>query len=143
LDWAAAQGVRIEAIARNAIAELEEYGVASSAVLVNPADHAAFDIEMLGKPLGAAQINGGMWNVPIVGVSGVAAGTAYIGDIAEGLVYFERTGLEMYTTDSDVSGEGSTAKSDFRANILTTLGEVRGKFAVVDQSVLRKVVLTP
>jgi HK97 family phage major capsid protein len=138
-----AAGEGLAVVVRNAIADMEEFGISSSAVLVNPADHAAFDVEMLGKPLGAAQINGGMWNVPIVGVAGVAAGTAYIGDIAEALVYFERTGLEMYTTDSDVSGEGSTAKSDFRANILTTLGEVRGKFALVDQSVIRKVVLTP
>jgi HK97 family phage major capsid protein len=136
-------GAAIEAVVREAIAELEEFGVASSAVLVNPADHAAFDLAMLGKPLGTAQIQGGMWGVPIVPVSAVAAGTAYIGDISEALVYFERTGLEMYTTDSDISGDGATAKSDFRQNILTTLGEVRGKFAVVDQSVIRKVVVTP
>jgi HK97 family phage major capsid protein len=138
-----AAGASLAAVVRLAMAELEEYGVASSAVLVNPVDHAAFDIEMLGKPLGAAQINGGMWSVPIIGVPGVTAGTAYIGDISEALVYFERTGLEMYTTDSDISGDGATAASDFRKNILTTLGEVRGKFALVDQSVIRKVVLTP
>lgn len=139
-----AAGESLAVVSRRALAELEEFGVASTAILVNPADHAAFDIEMLGKPLGAAQINGGMWNVPIVGVSGVAAGTAYIGDIAESLVYFERAGLEMYTTDTDVSdGAAGAVTSDFRHNILTTLGEVRGKFALVDQSVIRKIVITP
>lgn len=138
-----AAGADLATVVRAALAELEEFGVASSAVLVNPVDHATFDIDMLGKPLGAAQINGGMWGVPIIGVPGVTAGTAYVGDIAEALVYFERTGLEMYTTDSDISGDGATAASDFRKNILTTLGEVRGKFALVDKSVIRKVVLTP
>jgi HK97 family phage major capsid protein len=138
-----ASGASIEAVVREAIAELEEFGVASTGVLVNPADHAAFDLAMLGKPLGSAQVQGGMWGVPIVPVSAIAAGTAYIGDISEALVYFERVGLEMYTTDSDISGDGSTAASDFRKNILTTLGEVRGKFALVDQSVIRKVVVTP
>jgi HK97 family phage major capsid protein len=131
-------------VVRLAIADMEEKGIMPTAVLANPADVAAFDIAMLGKPLGAAQINGGMWGLPIIPLAGITAGTAVVGDIREGLVWFERAGLEMYTTDSDVSdGAAGAVKSDFRANILTTLGEVRGKFAAVDPSVLQKVVVTP
>jgi hypothetical protein len=61
----------------------------------------------------------------------------------QALAWFHKAGLEMYTTDSDVSGAGATAASDFRANILTSLGEVRGKFGVTDASQLQKVVVTP
>lgn len=139
-----ASGAALEAVVREAIADLETYGIVASAILVNPADHAAYDLSMLGKPLGTAQVQGGMWGVPIIPVPAVTEGTAYVGDIAEALVYFQRTGLEMYTTDSDVSDAGAgLVTSDFRSNILTTLGEVRGKFAVVDQSAIRKVVVTP
>jgi HK97 family phage major capsid protein len=136
-------GQSLELLIRLAIAEFVEAGIAPTAIFLNPVDHAQYDVDMLGKPLGAANVNGGMWNLPIVPLSALTPGTAVVGDIAEGVVYFQRVGLEMYTTDSDISGEGATAKSDFRGNILTTLGEVRGKFAAVDPSVLRKVVVTP
>lgn len=138
-----ASGKELVELVRLAIASLNDLGITPTAVLANPADIAAYDIAMLGKPLGVASVNGGMWGLPLIPVSGVAAGTAVVGDISSGLVYFQKAGLEMFTTDSDVSGEGATAKSDFRANILTTLGEVRGKFAAVDAQVLRKVVVTP
>jgi HK97 family phage major capsid protein len=131
-------------VVRAAIAEMEAVGIRPTAIMANPTDLAAFDIAMLGKPLGVAQVNGGMWGLPLIPLPGLAAGSAVVGDISEGLVYFQRTGLEMYTTDSDVSdGAAGVVKSDFRANILTTLGEVRGKFAAVDPQVLRKVVVTP
>jgi HK97 family phage major capsid protein len=131
-------------VVRLAMAEMEENGIMPTAVLANPADVAAFDIAMLGKPLGVAQVNGGMWGLPIIPLAGITAGTAIVGNIGDGLVYFERAGLEMYTTDSDVSdGAAGAVTSDFRSNILTTLGEVRGKFAAVDPQVLQKVVVTP
>jgi HK97 family phage major capsid protein len=138
-----AAGVDLVAVVREAIADLEDEGVAPSAILINPADAAAYDVAMLGKPLGVATVNGGMWGLPLVPVSGVTAGTAIVGDIADAITWFYKSGLEFYTTDSDISGAADAVTSDFRANILTSLGEVRGKVAVTDASRLRKAVFTP
>jgi HK97 family phage major capsid protein len=139
-----AAGKPLVEVVRAAIADLESHGVMPNAVIVNPNDQAAFDLLMLGKPLGAAQVQGGMWGLPIVPVAGVAAGTAYVGDISEAVIWFHNLGLEIYTTDSDVSdGAGGAVTSDFRHNILTTLGEVFGVFGLVDQSAVRKVVVSP
>jgi HK97 family phage major capsid protein len=138
------KGQSIDELVRIAMGKLQTVGVSPTAVLLNPADHAAFDIKLLGKPLGAASVHGGMWGLPIIAANDVAAGTAIIGDLSNGITYFQRTGMELYATDSDVSDAGAGAvKSDFRANLLTFLGEVRGKFVATDPSVLHKVVYTP
>ena len=138
-----ASGVGLLALIRGAVAELQERGVAPTAVALNPQDYAALDIEMLGKPLGGAVINGSFFGLVPVPLSSLSSGEAIVGDIGEALGWFYKAGLQLFTTDSDISGAGATAASDFRANILTTLGEVRGIFAVTDASVLEKVVVTP
>lgn len=135
-----AAGSDLVAVVREAVASLQSEGVAPTAVLLHPLDAAEFDVLMLGKPLGVAQVNGGMWGLPIVSVPGLTQGSAVVGDIADGLTWFYKAGLEILTTDSDISGAGSTAASDFRANRLTTLGELRGKMAATDPSRLRKAV---
>jgi HK97 family phage major capsid protein len=139
-----AAGKPLAEVVRAAIADLEAHGVMPTAIIVNPNDHAAFDTQMLSKPLGVAQVQGGMWGYPIVPVAGVPSGTAYVGDISEAVIWFHNMGLEIYTTDSDISdGTGGAVTSDFRHNILTTLGEVFGVFGLVDQSAVRKVTFTP
>jgi HK97 family phage major capsid protein len=138
-----ASGVSLLTLIRGAVADLQVRGIQPTAVLLNPADYAALDIEMLGKPLGAATINGSFFGLVPVPVPSLAAGTAIVGDVGDGLTWFYKAGLSLYTTDSDITGAGSTAASDFRANILTTLGEVRGIFAVTDASVLQRVIVTP
>lgn len=126
----------LEAI-RVAMGELEARGIPVGAIAVNPADRASLDIAMLGATMNGAQLYGSFFGVPVISLVDVPKGTAVVGDLGEALTWFYRAGLSLYTTDSDVSGTGATVKSDFRANILTTLGEVRGVFGVTDASALQ------
>lgn len=140
-------GVPLIELIRGAIATLETRGVstAGAVVLVNPADAAAIDISMLKSTAASGSgmvLYGQYWGLPVIPVAGITAGTAVVGDVNEALAWIYKGGLSMFTTDSDVT-DGTPVKSDFRANILTTLGEVFGVFAVTDASVVQKVVSTP
>lgn len=142
-----AAGVPLIELIRGAIASLEVRGIstAGAVVLVNPTDAAAIDIAMTKSTAASGSgmvLYGSYWGLPVIPVNGVTAGTAIVGDVNEALAWIYKGGLSMFTTDSDVT-DGATVKSDFRANILTTLGEVFGVFAVTDASVLQKVVATP
>jgi hypothetical protein len=55
------------------------------------------------------------------------------------MAWLQRQDVTVYTTDSDISGAGATAASDFRTNILTTLAEARGKAIVPRPEALTKV----
>ena len=140
-----ASGTKLVDLIRGAIATLQGRGVNPTAVMVNPADAAAIDIAMLSVPGGGGGmvIYGSYWGLEVITAPEVTAGTAIVGDIQDGITYFHKAGLSLFTTDSDISGSGATAESDFRANRLTTLGETFGVFAVTDASVLQKVVVTP
>lgn len=138
-----AAGVSLVSLIRGAVGTLQARGVTPNAVLVHPADAAAIDIAMLSNPGGGGMVvYGAYWGLTVIPSIDVTQGTAIVGDIADAVTYFHKLGLSLYTTDSDVT-DGSPVKSDFRANILTTLGEVFGLFAVTDASVLQKVVATP
>ena len=138
-------GVKLVDLIRGAIATLQGRGVNPTAVIVNPADAAAIDIAMLASPGGGGGmvIYGAYWGLDVITAPEVTAGTAIVGDVQDGITYFHKAGLSLFTTDSDITGSGATAESDFRANRLTTLGETFGVFAVTDASVLQKVVATP
>ena len=75
-------------------------------------------------------LGNGLWTltpVPVVGMT-----ETIVSDASAAFALFERTGIEIYTTDSDIVGSGATAKSGFRSNILTTLAETRAKGAVLN-----------
>ncbi len=128
---------------RGAIGTLSARGVAPGAVLLNPADHAALDISMITQTLNGAQVYGSFFGLPVVSVQDVTAGTAIVGDIGQAVTWVSKDGAQSYLTDSDISGEGATAKSDFRANLLTALLEVRGVMVPTDAPSIQKVIVTP
>ena len=131
-------------VVRTAIGELQTRAVSPSIVAMNPADAAALDIYMLGKTLNGAVVQSSVFGVPVVPIVGITAGTAVVGDISEAITYFYKRGLSLYTTDSDVTdGAAGAVTSDFRTNVLTTLGEVRGVFGATDASALQFAVVTP
>ena len=138
-----AAGVQLYKLIRTAVATLQDRDVYPNLVALNPADHAAIDIDMLGLTLQGPVVNSGYWNLQVVALSGVTAGTAIVGDINEALTWKQKGAVDVFITDSDISGSGATAKSDFRANTLTALAETRAKFIVSDPSQLQKVVFTP
>lgn len=128
---------------RGAVGTLSARGVAPGAVLLNPTDHAALDISMMTQTLNGAQVYGSFFGLPVVSVQDVPAGTAIVGDIGQAVTWVTKEGAQSYLTDSDISGEGASAKSDFRANLLTALLEVRGAMVPTDAPSIQKVIVTP
>lgn len=131
-------------VVRTAVGALQGRGYAPSAIALSPEDAAAIDVYMLGKTLNGAVVNSSVFGVPVVPVVGLTAGTAVVGDINDAITYFYKRGLSLYTTDSDVTdGAAGAVTSDFRTNVLTTLGEVRGVFGATDAAALQFAVVTP
>lgn len=135
-------GAPAVAVVRQAMAEIEAAGFNPDAVLGSPAMMADLDLDLLDLGgASAATYGGGVWGLRRIPVPGLSS--LYVFDLAAALVLFQRTGVEVYTTDSDIVGAGATAKSAFRSNVLTTLAEARAKGAVVNTAAGRELALTP
>lgn len=124
---------------RRAIGTVQAAGFGPQAVVLNPQDYASLDLDVLVRTLNGPQINANFWGVTPVAVGAVPSGTAFVGDFSTGMKWLQRQDVTVYTTDSDISGAGATAASDFRANVLTTLAEGRGKAIVHRPEALAKV----
>lgn len=124
---------------RRAVATVQSAGYRPQAVALNPADYAALDIDVLGKTLLGPQVGSQFWGITPIPVGALASGTAYVGDFTTAMVELVRNEVQVYTTDSDITGAGATAASAFRSNILTTLVEARTKAIVQRPEALTKV----
>lgn len=130
-SFTGAAGVPLIEVVRVAMATVQANGFTPTHVLSSPANMAQLDINVLNLGGAAGTVLGnGLWSlipVPVVGMN-----ETIVADAAAAFALFERTGIEIYTTDSDIVGSGATAKSGFRSNILTTLAETRAKGAVLN-----------
>lgn len=124
---------------RRAVATIQSAGYRPQAVALNPADYAALDIDVLGQTLLGPSVNSQFWGIVPIPVGALASGTAYVGDFTTAMVELVRNEVQVYTTDSDITGAGATAASAFRSNILTTLVEARTKAIVQRPEALTKV----
>lgn len=113
-----ATGADLISAVRVGIGTVQEAGFSPSLVVMNPADYAAMDVDMLSKTLDGDRIRGTYWGLEVVASSQVSAGTAYVGDFAAGTAFFDRNVASVYVTDSHAS--------NFTSNIITILGEARG-----------------
>ena len=113
-----AEGADLISAVRVGIGTVQEAGFSPSLVVMNPADYAAMDVDMLSKTLDGDRIRGTYWGLEVVASSQVTAGTAYVGDFAAGTAFFDRNVASVYVTDSHAS--------NFTSNIITILGEARG-----------------
>lgn len=118
-----ADGANLLAAIRNGIAEVETAGYTPSVVLLNPADAAALDIEVLGATNNGAVRGTTFFGLTAIATSSVDAGTAFVGDFAAGVTLFDRGTASVYLSDSH---EGNFVK-----NIIHVLAETRVKAAVV------------
>jgi hypothetical protein len=110
--------------------------------MASPESLAFLDINVLALGGAAATVMGnGLWSLTPVPVPGMTE--TIVSDAAAAFALFERTGIEIYTTDSDITGSGSTAKSGFRQNILTTLAETRAKGAVLNPNAACEALILP
>ena len=124
---------------RRAVGTVQAAGFRPQAVALNPADYASLDLEVMGKTLLGPNGNSSFWGIVPIPVGALASGTAYVGDFTTAMVELVRNDVQVYTTDSDITGAGATAASAFRSNILTTLVEARTKPIVQRPEALTKV----
>lgn len=118
-----AVGANLLAAIRNGISAVDNHGYTATTVLLNPADYAALDLEVLGATNAGPVRNGTVWGLTAVASASVAAGTAFVGDFAEGVRLFDRGTAAVYVTDSH--------EGNFTKNVVTVLAETRVKAAVV------------
>lgn len=116
---------------RKALAYIHTAGFRPQAVLLNPADYAALDIEMLGKTMNGAVIGSQFWGISPAPCGAIASGTAYVGDFSVGMAELVRSEVSVYTTDSHAS--------NFISNLMTTLVEARTKPIVHRAEAITKV----
>ena len=103
----------------------------ATTVLLNPADYAAIDISVMGTAGITPQSQSTLWGVKVISAGAVPAGTAYVGDFANGLTLFDRGTTAVMLTDSHADY--------FIRNMLLILAETRALPAVTEPGALVKV----
>lgn len=109
---------------------VDEAGYSANAVLLNARDWAALDMTILPVSRDGANVSTIFWGLRAVAVPQVPRGTAYVGDFAEGMTFFDRERVEVMMTDSHADY--------FLRNKLVLLAEARGKVVVSNAACLVK-----
>lgn len=108
----------------------EDTGFEANAVVLNPLDLADIDVELLATT-GNPAVGQSYWGLTPVAHAGVAAGTAYVGDLRVALEHYRRTSATVYISDSHAS--------TFTSNVMTLLGEGRSATALVNPNAVIEV----
>lgn len=132
--WDPITGTDLLSGIRVAIGEIQSEGLNPNAVLLNPADYAALDIEAAANANTGPTSYGTFWGLRPVPAGTVPQGTVYVGDFAEGLTWFDRNTAAVYMTDSHADY--------FVRNLLVILAEQRAAFALTDPNAIRQVTTT-
>lgn len=107
---------------RAAIASLQSAGFTPNAVVINPADAALLDVEVMGGTLLGPSSPPTYWGLRVVPVAGVTSGTAYVGDWSQAVTWFDRASASVYMSDSHADY--------FIRNLFVILAEQRSVFAL-------------
>ena len=132
-----ASGVSLPEGIRNGIGLVEGAGFQAQAILMNPQDSADVDNAAGAESalVAYAQRQRTLWGVPIITAGAVPVGTAYVGDLKNGVTWFDREESAVYLTDSHADY--------FISNKLVVLAEGRAGFAVTAPSAIAEVTVTP
>lgn len=125
-----AAGDQLLAVVRLGIAEVDENGFSPNAVILNPQDWAAIDMEMLRLTGRGADISTVFWGLRPIALPGIATGSAFVGDFREAVTFFDRRQTQVFLTDSHADY--------FVRNKLVLLAEARGKVAVTNAAAVVK-----
>jgi len=109
---------------------VDEAGYSANAVLLNALDWAALDMTILPVSRDGANVSTVFWGLRAVAVPQIPRGTAYVGDFAEGMTFFDRNQVSVMMTDSHAEF--------FLQNKLVLLAEARGKVVVSNAACLVK-----
>lgn len=116
---------------RIAIGNVQARGFTPNAVALNPADFAALDVTAAQDSNSGPTAFGNFWGLRPVAVGAIPEGEAYVGDLAQGVTWFDRNVTSVFMTDSHADY--------FVRNLLVILAEARAAFAVTDAGALAKV----
>jgi len=108
---------------RVGIGTVQAAGYTPTAVLLNPADWALFDIGIMGDTLNGPRVNQTFWGLTPIPSTTQPAGSAVVGDFKSAVHHYVRSAIALYITDSHAD--------TFLSNVFTLLAERRGKTAVV------------
>ncbi len=128
--YSSVQGADWNETIRRAMAQCQLNGFTPSVILAHPNDAASIDLNMLGLLGGLSALPSSFspYNLRVITSPVLTEGTIYVGDLATAVSLFERTGIEIFVTDSD--------KDKFSANIFTILAEQRCQPAVIQPAAL-------
>lgn len=118
---------------RTAIGALQAKGYTPTAVVANPADAAALDIDAMSQLSGPTAPNS-YWGLPVLAVPGVTAGTIYVGDWSQAVTWFDRSSASVYMSDSHADY--------FIRNLFVVLAEERSAFALTQPDAAQAVSMT-
>jgi hypothetical protein len=108
---------------RKGIGTVEAAGYSPTAVMLNPADWALLDIEVLQETNSGPVRSQTFWGLRPIAANAQPAGTATVGDFRSAVHHYTRSQINLYVTDSHAD--------TFLSNVFTLLAERRGKTAVV------------
>jgi HK97 family phage major capsid protein len=128
-----AAGVSLLAVARQAQADLQANGYEPGVMLTSPADAAAMDIALMEATLLGAVAGTRPWGLTPIPVPGLTK--SYVGDLATAVTWLERTGVQVFITDSH--------EDFFVKNTFVILAEGRSAFPVTNAAAMRELVVTP
>jgi HK97 family phage major capsid protein len=134
-----AAGVPLVGVARTGAAVVQAAGYQPNVILGNPADLAGMDLDVFMSTLNGATTSPNYWGLTPIGVPGLPVGRTYVMDASAAVFIFENASVQVFMTDSDVTGAGL---SGFRRNLFTILAECRAKGAVVNTSAGTRIVAT-
>lgn len=121
------------------VAELSEY--APDAVAIHPSDweDVELSVDDEGRFRAVVSVADGVtprvWGLTVVVTTNVTVGTSLLGAFREGATLWERSGVDIYITDSHAS--------NFTTNILTMLAELRAGLSVWRPKAFVKITFTP
>lgn len=116
---------------RASIGALQSAGYQPNAIVVNPADAATLDIDVMGVTTAGPVTQGAYWGIRVVPVPGVTPGTAYVGDFTNGITWFDRSSASVYMSDSHADY--------FVRNLFVVLAEQRSAFALTETDAVQSV----
>lgn len=127
-DLTPATGSSLLAAIRVGIADVQANGYNPNAVLLNPADYADMDLEVMGATVNGPTIGQRFWGLTPIPSAAQTEGQAVVGDFLTAVNHFVRSEVALYITDSHAS--------TFLSNVFTLLAERRSKTAVVRPAAL-------
>ena len=97
---------------------------------LNPHDWAALDIAILAATFNGPVVGRTFWGLTPVPMPTLASGTAYVGDFATGMTYFDRNVTNVFASDSHADL--------FLRNQLAILAKTRALLVVTEPAALVK-----